>query len=80
MNLLTLQICKETAEKMVLHPTKWLDDHTYINFADTQKIQEQGRRTLEVIAEVERTINIKKKRRKFDPEREHQKLFNELNS
>jgi hypothetical protein len=47
MNLLTLQICKEEAEKMIHMPYSWL-----FNKEETlalEKIKDQGRRTLEVI-------------------------------
>lgn len=55
MNLLTLQICKEDAEKMINDPGSFLKDYSYFG-PGIGAIKEQGKRTLEVIAEVERGI------------------------
>jgi len=48
MNLLTLQICKEEAEKMINDPHAWTSDFRMSPYA-ASKIREQGNRTLEVI-------------------------------
>jgi hypothetical protein len=53
MNLLTLQICKEEAEKMMNNPYAWAQENSNAlipgHIAD--KIYAQGKRTLEVIAD-----------------------------
>lgn len=54
MNLLTLQICKEEAEKMISDPHIWTSER-YLNPAAADRIVAQGRRTLEVINAYENT-------------------------
>jgi hypothetical protein len=58
MNLLTLQICKEEAEKMIKDPHAWIGNYRNLRPEAATAIVNQGRRTLEVISAYEKTRKI----------------------